>query len=51
MKTFIVEYQGEKDDEIFENQIEIEAKDEVEAWQKFFSLKINYRILKSITLK
>jgi hypothetical protein len=48
MNKYIIEYQGEVDDNIFTKEIEIEANDSVEAIKKFFDKKINYRQIKNI---
>jgi hypothetical protein len=45
---YVIEYQGEVDDNIFTKEIEIEANDSVEAMKKFFDTNQNYRIIKEI---
>lgn len=45
---YIIEYSYEVDDNIFTNEIEIEANDSVDAMRKFFDKKINYRQIKKL---
>jgi hypothetical protein len=45
---YVIEYQGEVDDNIFTKEIEIEANDSVEAMKKFFDTNQKYRIIKEI---
>jgi hypothetical protein len=43
MNKYIIEYQGEVDDNIFTKEIEIEANDRIEAIKKFFDMNLIYR--------
>ena len=45
---YIIEYQVEVNDNLFTKEIEIEAKDSIEAMRKFFDKKINYRQIKKL---
>lgn len=51
MNKYIIKYWTEHNDEPTDWEIEIEARDEVEAFKKFFDKRIVYRKIEGIRLK